>query len=91
MSCRHEWKLPNSDEDVAISATEEVSEALEPDDDDQLCDDETQIVFTDLEIQDLVTTRHAGFDDHAVFRAIFLQTIPQNTPAWKRNLFMTCK
>ncbi|KAI6763886.1 hypothetical protein HG530_007675 [Fusarium avenaceum] len=83
-----EWKLPNSDNDVVTSTTEDVSEVFEPDDD-QLYDDETQIVFSDLEIKDLTTRQHVGFDDQAAFIAIFLQTIPQNTPAWKRNLFMT--
>lgn len=91
MTCRYEWKLPNADKDVTISTTEDVSEAFEPDHDDQLYDDEIQIVSSDPEIQDLVTRQYTGSDDHAAFRAIFLQTIPQNTPAWKRNLFMTCK
>jgi hypothetical protein len=91
LPCRNEWKLPNADEEVATSTTEDVSEAFEPDHDDQLYDDEIQIVSSDPEIQDLVTRQYAGFHDHAAFRAIFLQTVPQNTPAWKRNLFMTCK
>ncbi|SPJ74463.1 uncharacterized protein FTOL_04194 [Fusarium torulosum] len=89
MSCRNEWKLPNADKDVATSTTEDVSGAFEPDHDDQLYDDEIQIVSSDPEIQHLVKRQYAGFDDHATFRAIFIQTVPQNTPAWKRNLFMT--
>lgn len=88
--CSSAWNLPNSDKDEVTPTTKDISEAFEPDDD-QLYDDDIQIVSSDLEIHDLVPTRHVGFDDHAVFRAIFLQTIPQNTPAWKRNLFMTCK
>jgi hypothetical protein len=91
MTCRYEWKLPNSDKDVVTSITEDISEAFKPDHDDQVYEDGIQIVPSDPEIQDLVKRQYKGFDDHAAFRAIFLQTIPQNTPAWKRNLFMTCK
>ncbi|KAM0187205.1 hypothetical protein ACHAPI_011272 [Fusarium lateritium] len=81
----NEWKLTTTGEDAATSPIDDGSEAVGLDNE----DDDIQIISLDPEIQDLVARQFGGFDDHAAFRAIFLQTVPQNTPAWKRNLFMT--
>lgn len=41
--------------------------------------------------QDLVVHQNAILDDHTIFCTIFLHNIRDSTPAWKRNLYLTCE
>ncbi|KAM0352347.1 hypothetical protein ACHAPU_002012 [Fusarium lateritium] len=87
----NEWKLPTSHEDVAISTLKESSNtaASQEGEDIEVDHESLELTSPDLDIGDLVTTQFEPLDDHIAFCTIFLQAVPQSTPAWKRNLFMT--
>ncbi|RGP79326.1 acriflavine sensitivity control acr-2 [Fusarium longipes] len=91
----NEWKVATVHEDAQTSSpTSTVTQLPETaesrsDDDGQLCDFGTDTRSSELEVRDIITQSHASLEDHAVFCAVFLQDIPESTPAWKRNLFST--
>ncbi|KAF4452454.1 hypothetical protein F53441_4734 [Fusarium austroafricanum] len=90
----NEWKVSSADNDrPEASATSTVNRSPEvaecqKDYHDQLPDDDVEIFLSNHEIQDLVPAQTKPLDDDAVFTVI-LQGVPESTPAWKRNLFIT--
>lgn len=94
---RNEWKVIDTEDNAQIISTSsnatQLPEAteLQTDDYDQLCDFGIESAPSELQVRDLITRRNGSLDDHAVFCSLFLQDIPESTPAWKRNLFLTCE
>lgn len=54
-------------------------------------DDDIEFISSDPEIYGLVLANSQAIEDREVFMTLFMQGVPENMPAWKRNLFMTCK
>lgn len=96
MVVRNEWKAIDTEDAQIISTSSNATQLpeateLQTDDYDQLCDFGIESAPSELQVRDLITRRNGSLDDHAFFCSLFLQDIPENTPAWKRNLFLTCE
>ncbi|KAM0548188.1 hypothetical protein ACHAPJ_009986 [Fusarium lateritium] len=92
----NEWKLPSPGKDATASLTTSAvkwkpgrEKPSSDDDSDELHDDDTEIIPSNFEVQDLSRGQFDLLDDHTVFCTLFFQQVPENTPAWKRNLFLT--
>ncbi|KAH7193812.1 uncharacterized protein B0J16DRAFT_336048 [Fusarium flagelliforme] len=89
----NEWKVVATDDAQLISTSNATqlpdTTDLQAEEYDQLCDFGTEPAPSELQVRDLITRRSGSLDDHAAFCSLFLQDIPETTPAWKRNLFLT--
>ncbi|KAF4991000.1 hypothetical protein FGRMN_8121 [Fusarium graminum] len=87
----NEWKISTDHEDVAISTLKGSTNKFAPqsDEDNEVDHENLELTSSGLDARDRVVTNLKPLDDHVAFRALFLQAVPQSTPAWKRNLFMT--
>ncbi|KAF4976009.1 hypothetical protein FZEAL_7265 [Fusarium zealandicum] len=94
---RNEWSLPPTEKLVTIPSKS--TSALEPvrskatktrwyDNAKEHHDEEVEIIDPDINDHDLFSGDLTLFDDHNVFYTLFLQEIPEHTPAWQRNLFL---
>ncbi|OBS29474.1 hypothetical protein FPOA_03411 [Fusarium poae] len=91
----NEWKVTTTDADEQRSSTTStVTQLAEtaaslPHNDQQLDEFEAVTQSSKPGFRDIINKRNGLSDDHAIFCTLFLQDIRENTPAWKRNLFLT--
>jgi hypothetical protein len=95
---RNEWKVCSADKDASASSATSSAADTSPetaethhDDNDHIQDDDIEFISSEPDIYDIVLANSQATEDREVFMTLFLQGVPENTPAWKRNLFMTCK
>jgi hypothetical protein len=95
---RNERKVPLTDKDASASSASSSAADTNPettdshhDDNRDLHDDDIENITSDTGVYDLVLANSQSPVDREVFMTLFLKGVPDNMPAWKRNLFMTCK
>ncbi|SCO78118.1 uncharacterized protein FRV6_02331 [Fusarium oxysporum] len=89
----NEWKVSSADDDAptssATSSAADTKQETTEAHNDQVGGDDIEFISSDPEIYDLVLADPQAIEDREVFMTLFLQGVPENMPAWKRNLFMT--
>jgi len=95
---RNEWKVPSTDKDASASSASSSAADTNPEstashhhNNNDAQDDDIEDVTVDTGIHDLVLVNSQSPAGREVFMTLFLKGVPDNMPAWKRNLFMTCK
>ncbi|KAF4470556.1 acriflavine sensitivity control acr-2 [Fusarium albosuccineum] len=89
----NEWSLPNGkDATVPSKPTSTVNpEDTETHHDTSTAtsdDDDIEVIPMSPEARHLIPGGFSLLDDHTIFCSLYLQEIPENTPAWKRNLLL---
>ncbi|KAF9762237.1 hypothetical protein IL306_003491, partial [Fusarium sp. DS 682] len=92
----NEWKSSTADKDALVSSATLTTANTNPETaesynegKDQIQDVDIEFISSESKICDLVLRRSHVSDDREAFKTLFLQRIPENTPAWKKSLFMT--
>ncbi|KAG5758588.1 hypothetical protein H9Q72_013277 [Fusarium xylarioides] len=92
----NEWKVSSPGKDASASSasssaadTNPESTGSQHDDNEDQQDDDIEYITSDIGIYDLVLANSQSPADREVFMTLFLKGVPDNMPAWKRNLFMT--